>query len=82
MLAGSDHMHGKEGYPQQLKAMGLEKFRVIQVGTDRPEVGDIHSGKTLRYLAHEAYDESATTGKPILDTTSGDVFAKYGIHST
>ena len=76
MLAGSDHMHGKEGYPQQLKAMGLEKYRVVQVGTDRPEVGDIHSGKTLRYLAHEAYDESATTGKSILDTTSGDVFAK------
>lgn len=75
MLAGSDRMHGKEGYPQKLNDAGLENFRVVKVGTDRPEVDDIHSGKMLRHLAHEASDESKATKTPILDTESGKKFA-------
>lgn len=76
MLAGSDHMKGKENYHEQLAKIGFENFRVEQVGDERPEVGDIYSGKTLRHLAHEAYDESNSSSTPILNTPSGDLFAK------
>ena len=76
MLAGSDHMKGKENYREQLAKIGFENFRVEQVGDERPEVGDIYSGKTLRHLAHEAYDESNSSSTPILNTPSGDLFAK------
>ena len=74
VLAGSDHMKGKENYPIQLGKMGFQNFRVEQVGTERPEVGDIHSGKTLRHLAHEAVDEANGTDKGVLDTASGKSF--------
>jgi hypothetical protein len=76
ILAGSDHMKGKENYPEQISKMRFENFRVEQVGDERPEVGDIFSGKTLRHLAHEAYDESNSSSIPILNTSSGDLFAK------
>ena len=71
MLAGSDRI---EGYKSQLENMGFKKFEVQPVGTERPKVGDIHSGKTLRHLAHEAADEATATGKEVLDTKFGKSF--------
>ena len=68
-------MKGKENYPEQLAKMGFENFRVEQVGSERPEVGDIHSGKTLRHLAHEAVDK-ANDSTNILDTDSGKLFTQ------